>query len=571
MTNPEHIDDEMLSAYLDNELAPQERARVEERLAADPAARQLLEQLRAVSQAVKDLPAAPLGTDLRDVVLRRAERAMLVSNPGESAAADGNSPRGSNPRFTIGRSVRGWVWAGLATAAGLAIMAFESNSDRDAQLPESVAERSAQPTGESKPSPELRALVKTEQPAAPSEAADSRSPETPPAPEGGAAISTVAGDESSIHGARDQLPALSDIAATAPQQKNLDQLQVATHKDVGISGRGGGRLATGNSGIAGATTRDSDSAAENLLVVRVQVRPEAFAGRAFDRVLASNRIAVEEPADDSAAAAVAPNGAPLSAGSSAQNETLNSAPAIPARENSPVMPGTELALSRRPQTQNDQPQSNTSTANPATGTDVILVEAPKEQIESCLAEIHKNDHDYLGVAVDEDETLKRKASTADRGANWSQYARGIVSQQERLQQAADSNYFLQTRDGPVTIDRGENRGANEQQTEHERSLAQKDNKLAEQNGRAFRMKSQLQQEPAQPTYSSNARALRLDSDRAQLSSANARSGFAGIDNKEMAQEERGQRAADTIQVLFVLSPGDEPATSPPPAGTKAAK
>ena len=79
-----NFDDELLSAYLDDELTPEERARVEERLAADPAARQLLDELRAVSRAMKDLPPATLGADLRETVLRRAERAMLVS--GERAS-----------------------------------------------------------------------------------------------------------------------------------------------------------------------------------------------------------------------------------------------------------------------------------------------------------------------------------------------------------------------------------------------------------------------------------------------------------------------------------------------------
>ena len=83
----EIFDDELLSAYLDDELTPEERARVEERMAADPRARQLLEELRAVSRAMKELPPATLGTDLRETVLRRAERAMLVS--GERASARG--------------------------------------------------------------------------------------------------------------------------------------------------------------------------------------------------------------------------------------------------------------------------------------------------------------------------------------------------------------------------------------------------------------------------------------------------------------------------------------------------
>ena len=60
---------------------------------------------------------------------------------GERASARVSSLDEESPRFTIGRSVRGWVWAGLATAAALAIMAFESNSNRDGTLPDTVARR----------------------------------------------------------------------------------------------------------------------------------------------------------------------------------------------------------------------------------------------------------------------------------------------------------------------------------------------------------------------------------------------------------------------------------------------
>ena len=34
----------------------------------------------------------------------------------------------------------------------------------------------------------------------------------------------------------------------------------------------------------------------------------------------------------------------------------------------------------------------------------MLVEAPAAQIQSCLEELRRDDHDYTGVAVDEDQT-----------------------------------------------------------------------------------------------------------------------------------------------------------------------
>src|SRR3972149_3134877 len=100
-SHPE-IDDELLSAYLDDELRPEERARVDARRAADPAARQMLDQLRAASQAMQSLPHETVGQDLRESILRRAEAAMLTSNGGRSAAATDRAVQlhDSLPSFT---------------------------------------------------------------------------------------------------------------------------------------------------------------------------------------------------------------------------------------------------------------------------------------------------------------------------------------------------------------------------------------------------------------------------------------------------------------------------------------
>ena len=53
------LDDERLSAYLDDELSAEERAAIEARLADDPAAKRLLHELQSVSQAVQALPQKP--------------------------------------------------------------------------------------------------------------------------------------------------------------------------------------------------------------------------------------------------------------------------------------------------------------------------------------------------------------------------------------------------------------------------------------------------------------------------------------------------------------------------------
>ena len=77
-------DNELVSAYLDGELNAQERAQVEQWLAANPAARQLVDDLRALSSRLRSLPKERLGEDLSERVLQVAQRRMLTQ-PGSTA------------------------------------------------------------------------------------------------------------------------------------------------------------------------------------------------------------------------------------------------------------------------------------------------------------------------------------------------------------------------------------------------------------------------------------------------------------------------------------------------------
>src|SRR3954469_17395169 len=75
------LDDELLSAYLDDELSADERAAVEARLATDPAAQQLLHELRSVSQSVQALPTETPSRDLSEEIIRRAREAKPANAP----------------------------------------------------------------------------------------------------------------------------------------------------------------------------------------------------------------------------------------------------------------------------------------------------------------------------------------------------------------------------------------------------------------------------------------------------------------------------------------------------------
>lgn len=108
---------ELLSAYLDGELTAAEQAKVERLLATDPAARQLFDELRALSAALHALPKQKLGEDLTERVLRAAE--------GRRQSGEGPEPRDASAWAPVPlvRSVfrrvatrRTMAWLGLTVA-----------------------------------------------------------------------------------------------------------------------------------------------------------------------------------------------------------------------------------------------------------------------------------------------------------------------------------------------------------------------------------------------------------------------------------------------------------------------
>jgi anti-sigma factor RsiW len=118
--------EELLSAYLDDELSAEERAQVEAWLAESPEYRQLYEELRAVRHDLELLPRHKLDRDLGPIVLGKAERAVLAGN-GRAAAAAQVQPRSAVARWwSQGRSHRMYLWPAAAVAAALLIALFNA-------------------------------------------------------------------------------------------------------------------------------------------------------------------------------------------------------------------------------------------------------------------------------------------------------------------------------------------------------------------------------------------------------------------------------------------------------------
>lgn len=126
---PEQPDDELLSAYLDGELAADELRAVEAWLASDPAAQVQLQELRSVSRAVQSLPKQSVPQEWSAELAKRLGAAVDPGSPSatQAASAADRNHRSSgqaitNPRLPVGRSLRGWWWSAAAIAAAVAIM-----------------------------------------------------------------------------------------------------------------------------------------------------------------------------------------------------------------------------------------------------------------------------------------------------------------------------------------------------------------------------------------------------------------------------------------------------------------
>ena len=116
----EKFDDELLSAYVDGELTGEQLAQVERRLADDPQAQKLVDELRALGTEIQSLPRQTVGEDLRATIMQRAERAMLLGTEEQQATLP------SETSFS-GR----WKWAVMALAATLLMSLYLPNAQQE--------------------------------------------------------------------------------------------------------------------------------------------------------------------------------------------------------------------------------------------------------------------------------------------------------------------------------------------------------------------------------------------------------------------------------------------------------
>ncbi|MDZ4657886.1 MAG: zf-HC2 domain-containing protein [Bythopirellula sp.] len=117
LNNNTNLDDELLSAYVDGELTAAERAVVEARLKSDPAARELVAEIQALSGTLRSLPKLAATEDVRSAVLGQVTDKQPVALP----------------EYRPG-PLRRLVWPALAIAAALVLMFTQEDRPENGDL-----------------------------------------------------------------------------------------------------------------------------------------------------------------------------------------------------------------------------------------------------------------------------------------------------------------------------------------------------------------------------------------------------------------------------------------------------
>ena len=324
---------ELLSAYLDGELSAAEQAEMERLLAASPDARQLLEELRALSTTLQSLPQEKLDEDLGPRVLRVAERRMLTGE--EPDAAPTPLVRSAFRRLL---NPRGLVWAGLAVAIAVMIWIHQWRQDAGpiarvdediVMAPGLMANNRIVPEGEKAPAvrvtrtrngmslkeAESRALeeYKATTPVTEDEplsfGAAAKAPTEMPTDRRSEKAEALARDESSARAVPEMNASSLPMPAGSPHF-TAKKDSVPT-KGGSIAGKAGGTGSMAYKRKAGGVARysvvdnldDAEQAekaglADNrILVVRCDISPEAANQRALEKLLDANGMTWRERTD----------------------------------------------------------------------------------------------------------------------------------------------------------------------------------------------------------------------------------------------------------------------------------
>ncbi len=334
-------ENELLSAYLDGELAAEEQAEVERLLAESQEARQLLDQLRTLGATLRSMPQHKLDEDLSRRVLKLVLRRSSNNELGATAVSavplrkHGQDARGTRQKTATLRrflTPRALAWSSLAVAVAVMLTVFdrgELRREADEKIamapPEVTLEREAGEVGEANETDEplsirpldedrkdLGGIVDAEYPAkAKEEAGETEEHRAEPAEtrmfgfqkarsremldESAPAAPTAAGGaaESSLRTKAELSRGSGAAAATPADAPMMDKLAAPSPSEKKRAAKNGEVTALDTKSM-----RKSDDKIikqqGGVLLVQCDVSPKTVKDQTFDKLLISNNIAWEK-------------------------------------------------------------------------------------------------------------------------------------------------------------------------------------------------------------------------------------------------------------------------------------
>ncbi len=401
------LGNELLSAYLDGELSAAEQAEVERLLAENAHARQLLDELRALSTSLQELPQYKLEEDFPERVLRAAERRILTD---EHLARPAELKRRSVVRrFLTPRAV---IWSGLAVAVAVALMVLgldELKQPDDDEVAKAPAPAAAPAPAKDFVPPTIRAARKEGEVAGEADEemfADRLARAKTPAASEVAKSGELAMKKPSAATLMVDQPAQKVVPPTANGRKIAAKggpiprkggAKIAAKGGRPPAGKAVARLKTEHGILGGLAGREAGGSAKTaprhivegvpadhaapvapipagVLLVQCDVSPEAVRQRSFDKLLLSNGIAWEE--DES------------HRGAAPAKETWANAVRRPSLDQKLADVESQVSAARRDAQQGPG------------ALDVVYVEATPEQIEATLSQLAAQPRQFLSVFVE---------------------------------------------------------------------------------------------------------------------------------------------------------------------------
>lgn len=290
---------ELFSAYLDGELTAAEQAEMEQLLATNPAARQLLNELRALSTTLQSLPRERLGEDLSRQVLRVAERRMLTEGGlGEDETAPLPLGKSIFQRFATRRNL---IW--LALTASIAVMIVfneQRQGSKPVQVATHVAENApmARRPREPGPPPTIQAAhdIAADTLESSGGKAEARLDRDVPTYDYGTERSIAKSDLRSAEAPGESLHEEPAAAAAPLQPATAVPRKNEPVRNVGKAAQKGGGIPrkAGQADIDAEQYEGLDEVDESVLVVHCDISPKAAANQALNRLLDANGIAEDQ-------------------------------------------------------------------------------------------------------------------------------------------------------------------------------------------------------------------------------------------------------------------------------------